>query len=233
MMGEKGARNQSALIVLFLSVFIGGCHYQPTEKKFAHFQHNDFEIVKSYHRITPEAVYFMRLLGKGPDAVLLQGSISIDETSPVVQTLSSNESLKMSTDTVDSIIKMAQGSGFSVDSSFTQEVILVQVVPDSALNNIDALRFSTFRHRLEGKFGAELSKNENGHWLSSELGISGANMLYEVKYWSKALVTIEDVLAKEGVQEDALIARRIWLSEDAWTYEIVFPREYQGAFHSN
>ncbi|MFT4595466.1 MAG: hypothetical protein ACI9UR_001440 [Bacteroidia bacterium] len=233
MMGQKGARNQSALIILFLSVFISGCHYQPIEKKFAHFQNNDFEIVKSYHRITSEAIYFMRLLGKGADAVLLQGSISIDETSPIVQTLSSNETLEISASTVDSITKMAQGSGFVVDSVFSQEVILVQVVPDSALDNLNALRFSTFRHRLEGKFGAELSKNENGHWLSSELGISGANMLYEVKDWNKALISIEDVLAKEGVQEDALIARRIWLSEDAWIYEIVFPREYEGVFYSN
>jgi hypothetical protein len=76
MMGQKGARNQSALIILFLSVFISGCHYQPIEKKFAHFQNNDFEIVKSYHRITSEAIYFMRLLGKGADAVLLQGYCS-------------------------------------------------------------------------------------------------------------------------------------------------------------
>jgi hypothetical protein len=224
---------QSAIVVCFLSIIFSGCDYQPTEKKFAHFEHNDYEFLESYRKISSDTVHFIRLLGNGADGILLQGSLSLDPTLPTYQAISSKEPFEVSGLALDSISKTLSNLGFTVDTGFSQEILLVQVVPDSAIDNLNALRFLTFRHHLESKFDGELSKSENGNWMAGDLGMGGANMLYAVTDWKKALFTIQNILAEEGVLEDALIARRIWLTEDDWTYEIVFPREYQGVFHSS
>jgi hypothetical protein len=56
-------------------------------------------------------------------------------------------------------------------------------------------------------------------------------MLFFVDDWNKSLKVAIEVLRTEDLLEHVLIAKRVMITKEDWSYEIIFPVEYQGVFN--
>ncbi|MCU7551359.1 hypothetical protein OCK74_19715 [Chitinophagaceae bacterium LB-8] len=99
--------------------------------------------------------------------------------------------------------------------------------PDS----VDGLKALEIRQKVENKIDAALRTKGQGQWFAGDLGPGGANMLYEVHSHEKALPIILEVLKKEGLEKETLIAQRIYTDAENWSYKVVYPKDYQGEFN--
>jgi hypothetical protein len=107
-------------------------------------------------------------------------------------------------------------------------VLFVQWHYPASMNGLKALEV---RQQVEEKIDAALKANGQGKWFAGDLGAGGANMLYEVHSHEIALPVVLEVLKKEGLDGETIIAQRIYTDADNWTYKVVYPKDHKGAFN--
>ena len=107
-------------------------------------------------------------------------------------------------------------------------VLFVQWQYPASVNGMQALEK---RQSLEDAIEAALQSKGQGKWFAGDLGTGGANMLYEVMSPEQALPIIVDVLKREGIEKETVVAQRIYNGAKDWTYKVVYPKNYKGQFN--
>ena len=100
----------------------------------------------------------------------------------------------------------------------------------STMDNLDVLGFLNLRQKIEDQIDEQLQTKNLGEWFAGDLG-AGANMLFFIDDWEKSMRTVIEILREENLLDHVLIAKRIMTSAEDWSYEIVYPIEYEGAFN--
>lgn len=97
-------------------------------------------------------------------------------------------------------------------------------------STITSMQILDMRQKMEQKINNALKAINVGHWLASDLGQGGVNMLFETKNKIVALNLIQDIITKEGIYKETVIAERIYTATDEWTYSVIYPKDYKGLF---
>ena len=98
-------------------------------------------------------------------------------------------------------------------------------------NEMDILKALDIRHNLENEIDEVLKLKNLGEWIAGDMGPGGANMEYRIKSSpNEAIKTILDILVKEGLENECVIATDIDFLSGKWTYKILYPKGYNRKF---
>jgi len=207
-----------------------GCTYRPKEKRLSQYKTNDGLIIESFYKADSDTINFKRLMLNDKHLTLQEGQIFLGEGALTHQRFLHVTDVP-NEETIDSLRTAWMKEGFREKLiEGEKDVMFIQIVPDSAMGNIDALRFLNLRQEVEQKIDEELKRENLGEWFAGDLG-AGANMLFLIENWDKASETVFDILRKEDLIDHVLIAKRIMTAKDDWNYEIVYPQAYEGTFN--
>lgn len=131
---------------------------------------------------------------------------------------------------VDSLAIRFKKNGFVQKIAEGRDVMFVQLISDS-LSNFEVLNLLSLRHKIEDRIDNKLKEEKSGEWFAGDMG-AGANMLFYVDNWDRAIQIVNKILIEENMLGDVLIAKRVMISQEDWMYEIVYPEDYQGVFNS-
>ncbi len=109
------------------------------------------------------------------------------------------------------------------------EVLFVQIQPTDVKNEIELLDKS---HKIETELNNALESKKLGEWLASDVGPGGGNILYKVIDVDRSLETVLAVCRQNKLDEDVLIGRRVFVTEDDWFYEVIYPTNFTGIFNT-
>lgn len=207
-----------------------GCTYRPKEKRLTKFKHEDGQILESFYRKTSDTIEFKRVVSNGTTLKIQSGQIFLGEYALTHQKFNSVHQLANSDNILDSLRTQFKTDGFVEKILEDRDVMFVQIVPDSTMDNMDALGFLNLRQDIEGKIDERLQSAGLGEWFAGDMG-AGGNMLFFVDNWNKSMETVMEVLKEEDLLDHVLITKRIMTTKEDWSYEVVYPTEYQGVFN--
>jgi hypothetical protein len=187
-------------------------------------------MLESFYKKTSDTIEFKRVLSNGTALKVQSGQIFLGNYALIHQKFSSVQQLPTSDNVLDSLRALFKTNGFVEKILDDRDVMFVQIVPDTAMDNLDALGFLNLRQNIEGKIDERLQSRNLGEWFAGDMG-AGGNMLFFVDDWSKAMETVTEVLKEEELLDHVLIAKRIMTTKEDWSYEVVYPIEYQGIFN--
>lgn len=219
------------LIITILGFgILTSCTYRPKEKRLTKFKDDDNQIVESFYKKTSDTIEFKRVLSNGTILKIQSGIIFLGEYALTHQRFNSIHQLPNSNNIIDSLRNRFKTDGFVEKILKNRDVMFVQIVPDTTMDTIDALRFLNLRQDIEGKIDARLQSMNLGDWFAGDMG-AGANMFFFVDDWKKSTDIVMEVLKEEELLDHVLIAKRIMTTEEDWGYEVVYPTGYQGVLH--
>jgi hypothetical protein len=94
----------------------------------------------------------------------------------------------------------------------------------------DYLRVLEKRQVVEVKIDQALKRKSFGNWIAGDLGMGGANMLFEVKDFKESLEVVLKVVKDYQLEKQTVIAQREYISQNNWTYKVIYPRNFKGKF---
>lgn len=207
-----------------------GCTYRPKEKRLTKFKNEDNQILESFYKKTSDTIEFKRILSNGTTLRIQSGQIFLGEYALTYQKFNFVHQLANSDNILDSLRTQFKTDGFVEKILEDRDVMFVQIVPDSTMDNMDALGFLNLRQNIEGKIDDRLQSKNLGEWFAGDMG-AGGNMLFFVDDWKRSTETVMEVLKEEGLLDHVLIAKRIMTTKEDWSYEVVYPTGYQGVFN--
>jgi hypothetical protein len=205
------------------------CTYRPKEKRLSNFNSN-LQILESFYKKDNGTIAFKRVLSSGMSLKIQAGDIFVDKFALTHQKFTSVDLFEYSDVILDSLRKQFTNEGFVEKTQEGRDVMFIQIIPDSAMSSTDALGFLNFRQEIEDKIDRRLQADNLGEWFAGDMG-AGGNMLFFVNDWEKSTETVMEVLKDQELLDHVLIAKRIFATEDDWSYEIVYPAEYEGIFN--
>lgn len=107
-------------------------------------------------------------------------------------------------------------------------VLFVQWQYPSTTTGIVAL---DVRQKVESEIANALKAKGAGQWFAGDLGLGGANMLFEVSNKEAALKIIQEIIKKEGIDKETVIAERLYTAPGDWIHKVIFPKDYKGEFN--
>lgn len=158
------------------------------------------------------------------------GQIFLGEYALTHQRFKKVDKFNHDTRTIDSLTNHFTNEGLVTTLLEDRDVMFIQIVPDSTMDNLDVLGFLNLRQNIEGKIDEKLQIEGLGEWFAGDLG-AGANMLFFVDDWDRSMATVVEILREEKLLDHVLITKRIMTSAEDWSYEIVYPIEYEGVFN--
>lgn len=215
---------------LFSLGLLTACTYRPKEKQLTTFKNEERQILESFYKKISDTIEFKRILSDGTTLKIQSGNIFLDNNALTHQKFSSVQQLSNSVNILDSVRTQFKASGFAEKIFDDRDVMFIQIVPDTAMNELDALEFLNLRRDIEEKIDARLQTKNLGEWFAGDMGV-GANMLFFVDDWNPSMEIVIEVLKEEELLDHVLITKRIMTAKDDWNYEIVYPTEYQGIFN--
>jgi hypothetical protein len=216
--------------LIFLAFVILGCTYKPKEKRLTQFENNDKKIIKTLYKIDKDTIHFKRIIANSTEGILQTGKVYHNKSYLTEQVITQTARFDFDNKTIDSLIDYHARQEFVMKSGADQEVMFVQIVPDSAMSNLDGLRFLNLRQKIEDKIDEVLKSKNLGKWFAGDMGV-GANMLFFTNDWAKATEITLEILKQEDLIDHVLIAKRIVITKDDWNYEIIYPIEFTGVFN--
>ncbi|WP_157491440.1 hypothetical protein [Flammeovirga sp. SJP92] len=214
------------LLSIFLITVIIGCSYKPNEKRLLNFQNHNAEILTSLYRIDTDTLQIARIISNDGKQLLKLGKIWMGDYAITHQEFISTTEIKNK----DSIQKAYKRDGYTHQLMNERDVMFIQIVPDSGMSEIEAFGFLNFRQEMEDKIDLALKQKHQGEWFAGDMG-AGGNMLFFIDNWEQAIKTVKNELANEDLLDHVLITKRLNTAPDDWTYEVVFPVEYEGVFN--
>lgn len=211
---------------LLLIAVLFGCSYKPNNKIPVEFQNNNSEILTSLYKFENDTVQIVRILNKDGNLSLKLGKIWMGDYALINQEFTST--IKIADK--DSTQAKYEGEGFKSRLYNERDVMFIQIIPDSSMSNLEVLGFLNYRQEIEKKIDIALKQNNIGEWFAGDLG-AGANMLFFIDNWDLAIKTVMAELLKEELMNHVIITKRLTIAPGDWTYEIVFPVEYEGTFN--
>jgi hypothetical protein len=98
-------------------------------------------------------------------------------------------------------------------------------------STITAMQVLDMRQRVEQKINYALKMANAGSWFAGDLGSGGANMLFEIRNKETAILIIQNILKKEAIEKESVIAERIYLGPNDWTHKVIIPKNFKGEFN--
>jgi len=184
--------------------------------KFLH-----LEYIKTYYKKEDSKLQFVRIIRDSTVFCKVTGFLSNDNFH-IVQRITDQDTIKASS--LESIDKAIKENGFKDYISNNDEVLFVQL----RIKSKDFLDVLDLRHDLEEKIDDALIEHNHSGWFAGD----NWNMLFEVNDFAEGFKIILDVLQSSNLNNEFVIARRLHTAEDDWTYEIVYPINYEGKFYS-
>jgi hypothetical protein len=218
------------IIIVFGFNILVGCTYRPKEKRLTQFINNDGRILKSFYRMNKDTIEFRRILTKESGLIVQAGQVFLGQFALTHQRFSSIKEFENLKTTLDSLENSFSDQGLVTKMTTEKDVMFIQIIPDSAMGTVDALRFLNLRQKIEGQLDEALQSRNLGEWFAGDVG-AGANMLFFITDWDKANEEVIEILRQENLLDHVLITKRIGTSEDDWNYEVVYPLEYEGTFN--
>jgi hypothetical protein len=216
-------------IILVFAILVG-CTYKPKEKRLTQFQDNDKKIIKTLYKIGKDTILFKRIIGNDAEMILQTGKLYHNQSYLTEQFIVQVNQFANDEKIIDSLTSYYTQQGLIMKSDADQEVMFVQIIPDSTMSNLDQLRFLNLRQEIEDKIDEALKVRSLGKWFAGDMGV-GANMLFFINDWEKASETTLKILKQENLIDHVLIAKRIVITKDDWNYEIIYPIEFSGVFN--
>jgi hypothetical protein len=219
------------LIITILGLgILTGCTYRPKEKRLTRFNNEDGQILESFYKKTSDTIEFKRILSNRTTLKIQSGQIFLGDHALTHQKFTSVQQLANSDNICDSLRTLFKTNGFTEKILDHRDVMFVQIVPDTAMDNLDALGFLNLRQDIEGKIDERLQSKNLGEWFAGDMG-AGGNMLFFVDDWNKSMEIVMEILKEEELLDHVLITKRIMTTNEDWSYEVVYPPEYQGVFN--
>ena len=216
-----------SILRILIILFISGCSYKPTNKPLKDFQGHELQILSSLYKIQNDTIKFLRVVNEGNKDFIMTGIVWTDEKAIDHQRFDST----VLTIDIDSIVTDYESQAYTSILSTERDVMFIQIIPDSSMSSLDALGFLNYRQVMEERIDLALKQKKLGEWFAGDLG-AGANMLFFVDHWNEALSTVILELEKEGLVGNTLISKRLYIADDDWMHEVVFPVDYEGVFNS-
>jgi hypothetical protein len=177
-----------------------------------------------------DTIEFARILTRNSRLIVQTGQVFLGEYALTHQRFRDVKELKNEKTILDSLQTSFSDRGLVTKMTAETDVMFIQIVPDSAMGTVDALRFLNLRQEIEGKIDDALQRSNLGEWFAGDMG-AGGNMLFFISDWDKANDVVMEILKQENLVDHVLITKRIGTSEDDWNYEVVYPLEYEGIFN--
>ncbi len=218
------------VLITSLSIGLIACTHQPKEKQLAKYTNEGNQILESFYKKTNDTIVFKRILTDGTTSKIQSGYIFLDDDALTHQNFSSVQQLPNAATILDSLRTQFKADGFAERIFKDRDVMFIQIMPDSTMNENDVSGFINLRHDIEEKIDEKLKTSNLGEWFAGDMG-AGANMLFFVDDWNASMEIVMEVLKEEKLLDRVLITKRIATAKDEWNYEIVYPTEYQGIFN--
>lgn len=233
-MADKMQRVKSLLqySILFLGIITCfGCTYRPKQKRLGESRNNDKLILKTFYKMPGDTIEFRRILASNSEIALQNGQLYIDEYGLTHQRFEGVTTYKNGPKTIDSLSMHFEKEGWVAKLGKERDVMFIQIIPDSAMSNLESFGFVDLRQSVEDKIDEALKRGNLGEWFAGDMG-AGGNMLFFIDDWDSANELVLEVLNDEGLLDHVLVTKRIMTGEGDWNYEIVYPVEFEGIFNS-
>jgi hypothetical protein len=217
-------------IIHFGLIFLTSCTYRPHEKRLTKFGKIDGAIFHSFYRKVDDTIEFKRFITSDSKLVVQSGQIFLGKYALIKQRFVDRKEVKNKTAFVDSTTTLLEKNGFVEKLSNERDEMFIQIVPGSKMGTFDALRFLNLRQQIEVRIDEQLKVKNLGEWFAGDMG-AGGNMLFFIDNWDSAIEAVIEVLKEENLIDHVLIAKRIMTSPDDWSYEVVYPLDYEGVFN--
>ncbi len=207
------------------------CTYHPKEKRLTQFNLTDGQIVRSFYEKKGDTIEFTRLLAGDHQITMQTGQIFLGDYAMTLQRFKETKVYNKRNGLVDSLTQLCLAKGLRSKLYEDRDVMFIQIVPDPGIGNFESLGFLNLRQDVEGEIDNRFKQNRIGEWFAGDMGV-GANMLFFVDDWERAITIVKQVLTEENLLDHVLIAKRIVTEENDWNYEIVYPPDFEGPFNS-
>lgn len=194
------------------------------------FNNNSGRITKSFYKKNNDTIEFQRILLNDDDLILQTGQIFLGEYALTHQRFKNVRLFNNDTKAIDSLTTYFLNEGYKSKLADDKDVMFIQIIPDSAMGNLESLGFLNLRQDIEERIDERLKGKNLGEWFAGDMG-AGGNMLFFINDWEQATETVNEVLREENLLDHVLVAKRIMTAKDDWNYEIVYPVEYEGVFN--
>ncbi|AHM59271.1 hypothetical protein D770_05020 [Flammeovirgaceae bacterium 311] len=216
-------------IIIGISL-LPACTYRPKEKRLSQFVSDYSRIQKSFYKMNGDTIEFKRILAGDKELILQEGHVFLGDYALTHQKFKSITKYRNEVRVSDSLTNTFINQGLSPKMVDQREVMFIQLIPDSAMGNLEFLGFMNLRQEIEEKIDARLRAKDLGEWFAGDMG-AGGNMLFFIDDWDSATEITLEVLREEALLDHVLIAKRILTAKDDWNYEIVYPLTYEGIFN--
>ena len=233
-MADKMQRVKSLLqySILFLGIITCfGCTYRPKQKRLGESRNNDKLILRTFYKMPDDTIAFRRILASNSEIALQNGQLYLDEYGLTHQRFEAVTTFKNESKTIDSLSMHFEKEGWTTKLGKERDVMFIQIIPDSAMSNLESFGFVDLRQSVEDKIDEALKRGNLGEWFAGDMG-AGGNMLFFINDWDSATELVLEVLNEEGLLDHVLVTKRIMTGEQDWNYEIVYPVEFEGVFNS-
>ncbi len=233
-MADKMQRVKSLLqyAILFLGIITCfGCTYRPKQKRLGESRNSDKLILKAFYKKSNDTIEFRRILASNSEIALQNGQLYLDEYGLTYQRFEAVTTFKNESKTIDSLSMHFEKEGWAAKLGKERDVMFIQIIPDSAMSNLESFGFVDLRQSVEDKIDEALKRGHLGEWFAGDMG-AGGNMLFFIDDWDSATELALEILNEEGLLDHVLVTKRIMIGENDWNYEIVYPVEFEGVFNS-
>ncbi|HEY5748752.1 MAG TPA: hypothetical protein VIU12_21930 [Chryseolinea sp.] len=218
--------------ILFLGIITCfGCTYRPKQKRLGESKNSDKLILRTFYKMPNDTIEFRRILASDAEIVLQNGQLYTDEYGLTHQRFNAVTNFKNGSQIIDSLSMLQEKEGWATKLGKERDVMFIQIIPDSAMSNLESFGFVDLRQSIEDKIDEALKRENLGEWFAGDMG-AGGNMLFFIDDWDSATELALELLNEEGLLEHVLITKRIMIGENDWNYEIVYPVEFEGVFNS-
>jgi hypothetical protein len=182
-------------------------------------------ISSDYTSESSDVIEFNKIVQDSVNYYHIEGKISFDSDGNTIQTITKNKII--SKKDVDAIVVALKKKNYRHNFNNYNKVLYIQL---RAKNEGDS-DISDLGLSVSDKIEKALFNGNLGISYGTAMGDGVANMEFEVKDWEKALSLALEILNTENVLENCLVGRRLYLEEEDWNYEIVYPIAFDGMFY--
>lgn len=204
--------------IFFTVLLIISCSNQASQNKL--YSNKSYYHTNTYYKTFNDTIYYSRYLEDSLSLTRLFGSITIDSLRFTTQNILDSQVINKNQkyDSVNDLIMI----GYRNKGMIGENIMRVKLLP----NNYNFLEVLSLRHEMEEEIDSIFHEERTGSWFAGDSG----NMLFEISNWDKSLDIVIKVATNRNINDQILIARSVYISEDNWNYDIVYPLYFEGRY---
>ncbi|MDR6240080.1 hypothetical protein [Aureibacter tunicatorum] len=186
----------------------------------------DLAYLETVYRNDFDTVNYVRFFENEEGIHKLSGVIRFTEDFLSLQSVSSRRLIAK--DSLSSTIDLHLNNGYRKEFDNEEKVMFIQL--QISTNSLESAY--EFREQIGERLVGFIEYQNLGSWMAEDFGAGGLNCLFVVNDWDKAQRDIIRFLNGEKLLDKVLIAKRLYVSDENWQYEVVYPANFSGAFNS-